>query len=98
MDMHAIPMSQIAKRIYFTSQIYSIGQELSFLTQFQLIASLSQQEWWDIDMDFLMIAMQLIYIGIEVISWEQRRFNQELTHCGLVTPYGDRDLGQHWLR
>ena len=22
----------------------------------------------------------------------------ELTHWGLVTPYGDRDLGQHWLR
>ena len=21
-----------------------------------------------------------------------------LTHCGLVTPYGDTDLGQHWLR
>ena len=21
-----------------------------------------------------------------------------LTHYGLVTPYGDRDLGQHWLR
>ena len=21
----------------------------------------------------------------------------KLTHCGLVTPYGDRDLGQHWL-
>ena len=21
-----------------------------------------------------------------------------LTHCGLVTPYGERDLGQHWLR
>ena len=21
-----------------------------------------------------------------------------LAHCGLVTPYGDRDLGQHWLR
>ena len=20
------------------------------------------------------------------------------THCGLVTPYGNRDLGQHWLR
>ena len=98
MDMHAIPMSQIAKRIYFTSQIYSIGQELSFLTQFQLIASLSQQEWWDIDMDFLMIALQLIYIGIEVISWKRSRFNQELTHCGLVTPYGDRYLGQHWLR
>ena len=22
----------------------------------------------------------------------------KLTHCGLVTPYGDRDLGQHWYR
>ena len=21
-----------------------------------------------------------------------------LTHCGLVTPYGNTDLGQHWLR
>ena len=21
-----------------------------------------------------------------------------LTHCGLVTPYGDKDLGQHWLK
>ena len=21
-----------------------------------------------------------------------------LTHCGLVTPYGDIDLGQHWLK
>ena len=20
-----------------------------------------------------------------------------LTHCGLVTPYGDKDLDQHWL-
>ena len=22
----------------------------------------------------------------------------QLTHCGLVTPYGDWDLGQHWLK
>ena len=22
--------------------------------------------------------------------------NVSLTHCGLVTPYGGRDLGQHW--
>ena len=21
-----------------------------------------------------------------------------LTHCGLVLPYGNRDLGQHWVR
>ena len=29
------------------------------------------------------------------IEWDM---NCTLTHCGLVTPYGDRDLGQHWLR
>ena len=22
----------------------------------------------------------------------------QLTHCGLVIPYGNIDLGQHWLR
>ena len=22
----------------------------------------------------------------------------DLTHCGLVTPYGNKDLGQHWLK
>ena len=25
-------------------------------------------------------------------------FMMALTHCGLGTPYGDRCLGQHWLR
>ena len=29
-----------------------------------------------------------VYIGEETF----------LTHCGLVTPYSDIDLGQHWLR
>ena len=31
-------------------------------------------------------------------SWLNFPGSSELTHCGLVTPYGDRDLGQHWLR
>ena len=26
------------------------------------------------------------------------KLDLNLTHCGLVTPYGDRGLGQHWLR
>ena len=25
-------------------------------------------------------------------------FRNNLTHCGLPTPYVDKDLGQHWLR
>ena len=33
-------------------------------------------------------------------SWENANiyFHVSLTHCGLVTPYGDWDLGQHCLR
>ena len=27
-----------------------------------------------------------------------RHGNVDLTHCGLVTPYGGRDLGQLWLK
>ena len=26
------------------------------------------------------------------------RRSSGLTHCGLVTPFGDINLGQHWLR
>ena len=25
-------------------------------------------------------------------------FHKVLTHCGLVTRYGDIEMGQHWLR
>ena len=25
-------------------------------------------------------------------------YDESLTHCDLVASYGDRDLGQHWLR
>ena len=35
------------------------------------------------------------------INWYYSRLSLShalLTHCGLVTPYGSRDLGQHWLR
>ena len=31
-------------------------------------------------------------------SCDTSYFKISLTHCGLVTPYGDRDLGQHWFR
>ena len=33
-----------------------------------------------------------------VQHWIIQGFNSILTHCGLVTSYGDRDLGKHWLR
>ena len=32
------------------------------------------------------------------ISPQQNVVATASTHCGLVTPFGDIDLGQHWLR
>ena len=34
----------------------------------------------------------------EIIENATTFLKNQLTHWGLVTPYGDRDLGQHWLR
>ena len=34
------------------------------------------------------------YIYMKILSM----VNGALTHCSLVTPYGDIDLGKHWLR
>ena len=31
-------------------------------------------------------------------SWDYYPGDLSLTHWGIVTPYGDIDLGQHWLR
>ena len=31
-------------------------------------------------------------------SWDQLLQICQLTHCGLLASYGDKDLGQHWLR
>ena len=38
--------------------------------------------------------------NIRMMSYGQTAFDEiwDLTHFGLVTPYGDRDLGQHYLR
>ena len=46
------------------------------------------QGFWYLDSCHILID-ELKYYGPNETS---------LTHCGLVTPYGDIDLGQHWLR
>ena len=38
------------------------------------------------------------YIMQNYINYQLQCQKTLLTHWGLVTPYGDRDLGQHWLR
>ena len=42
-------------------------------------------------------ASQLILL-CRVVSENRVFIAVTLTHCGLVTPYGDIDLGQHWVR
>ena len=34
----------------------------------------------------------------EILGFRPLLYLVKLTHWGLVTSYGDRDLGQHWLR
>ena len=40
----------------------------------------------------------ILSFEFDVIMHQCANFNGDLTHWGLVTPYDDRDLGQHWLR
>ena len=45
----------------------------------------------------------LIHIGSAHFAYislllHKEKCKDQLTLCGLVTPYRDRDLGQHWLR
>ena len=36
--------------------------------------------------------------GVSMLRMDLKIHMENLTHWGLVTPYGDSDLGQHWLR
>ena len=47
----------------------------------------------------MIIVVVSIFSGsVFVMEANSDLVKQTLTHCGLVTPYGGRDLGQHWLR
>ena len=50
---------------------------------------------------FLSVSMNKLLNRQSICRWFQtlwRPCDASLTHCGLITPYGDIDLGQHWLR
>ena len=79
-----------------TDALATLGASASagmVLTQKPNILSLASEE------------LMTISQHVQVMAWcyqGNKPFPQsiltKLTHCGLVTPYGDRDLGQHWLR
>ena len=37
-------------------------------------------------------------VGNNIRKLHFEKLKSYSTHCGLVTPYGDRDVGQHWLK
>ena len=50
------------------------------------------------DLQYIIISVILYFVWYRYIP--TRLTEPELatlTHCGLVTTYGDKDLGQHWL-
>ena len=52
------------------------------------------------DEDILILSVKHILKYIFMIDYDIKIifFDDTLTHCGLVTSYGDIDMGQHWLR
>ena len=71
-----------------------------------LIQQLTSHWWWylspgDIrNMPILPVAVRVLEHSINTAwgRWYQSMILRALTHCGLVTPYGNIDLGQHWFR
>ena len=49
-------------------------------------------------MEYSILCTREDYFWHPVISFEPKQLMWKLTHCGLVTSYADKDLGQHWLR
>ena len=60
----------------------------------------------DISHDLVTHSEKFLLICENLFEWSVETYLKHLsangklclTHCGLVRPYGDRDLGQHWLR
>ena len=45
-----------------------------------------------------MLKHVLIHIIFNQSQVFQHTKNSKLSHCGLAKPYGDMDLGPHWLK
>ena len=59
-------------------------------------SSVSMFRYGQVTADFTHI-LQGYFTGV-VATIQMPPGSSELTHCRLVTAYGDRDLCQHWLR
>ena len=64
----------------------ALARHLMLLVQDPLMTASVQ--WMERTLDDSANRLELMAMSILVL----------LTHCGLAMPYGDIDLGQHWLR
>ena len=55
-------------------------------------------DWYPIDVDLKVFAIAIVYGNYQFSKTNIATKLDQLTHCGLMTQYGDRDLGQRWLR
>ena len=55
------------------------------------------ETWWNPRLDYLLVTSHWIHCLIFYFFFDKQTI-YGLTHCAVVTPYGNTDLGQHWLR
>ena len=91
--------------IYFSNRAISYFAKLclrSFESQSYLSSVNTAELHWYMLSKKLLWTRYLTFIGyiqhLHDVSVIQKYTYIQLTHCGLVTPYGHIDLGQHWLR
>ena len=62
--------------------------------QYFMVVNIIHHEMWD---EIIYPLPKFNDAAVEIWKWISN-FIPHLTHCGLVTPYGDREPGQHWLK
>ena len=90
--------------------LFNNNDEYKHHTRFTLVSWKYKQHyhpdtWWIWSMlrdpplrSYVTTGMETSWEGRSCIAMRDMQYNFMLTHCGLVTPYGDINLGQHWLR
>ena len=53
-----------------------------------------------LELKLIHVSKRSIYFNVDLsfVIHVIKHLVSRLTHCGLVTEYGGKDLGQHWLR
>ena len=67
------------------------------MLSYQLLCSVAFIHLRAISQEAFMNLIRNIFSEITLLKLQHLPGANDVTHCGLVTPYGDINLGQHWL-